>query len=246
MTFKIPRAGDPLVDGRLASRPWLRWFGEIVERIGTPYHAGKLIQSQALSANTTTLIEHDLGRAYSGAHVVSCSARAVDVAVYRASAQSIDTGVWDKIDFDTEVRDVGGDFDTGTAVFTAPEDMDLEIFARVWWDSSIGDGSGIGLRVLAGSTQHIFHLDATGAAGSNKIQSGSMTLRVTEGQEIQIDATQSSGLTKSLQVGTFQNTAATFRAPSPSVFVDSSSGANSSIYVPMRSNRDCVVDLWVY
>lgn len=218
-------------------------IGAFAEVFSQELFDGVFIESKSLTANETTLIPHGLGRAYQGALITSISARPCRVSVGLSADQTVATGVWVPVEFNTETYDEGGDWDTSAYVFTPPENAYYDIVFQSWWRDSIADGAQIGVRVDGSSSGTWYgYLEYSGAAAGNKILSWAGKVALAGSESVTLDVTHGHGSDRDLRNASKAHI--TIEQPSP--YINSSSSADSSLYVPMWSNRDCTVDVWVY
>jgi hypothetical protein len=145
------------------------------------------------STNVLTLEVEDDGQAAQTVDLSSLNPQKAAAHITLSADQSNSGGGTTKVVFDTEGFDIGGNFDTGTTLFTAPADGVYRVSAQIAINASTSTGSfDIRIRV-DGSQVRIASFNHSG--NGNIIRQISSLLELTAGQTIDIAYQRATGVT---------------------------------------------------
>lgn len=214
-----------------------------------PYLEGNLIEGVELSYGSVNEVAHGLGRVYRGFFPVRV--RAVNSSCYvRLSAnQSIPTATDTLVQFNTELYDDNGDFDTSTYLFTAPVTARYRIEALARFLTAATDVGRFGVRIQYNGAggyygNYLYAIDPYApSAALTRLSSA----EVPEGTTLGLYAYQNVGVNRNVEGGA--NSTSYFGVHidgSPVPYEDINTAVDKTTVLPLWCERPATVDLWVY
>lgn len=206
---------------------------------------GRLIEGLEFTAGETKEIEHFLRRNYTGFMVFNpqvrpCGFRAVPTATQGTGGQ---------VTFDSIAGwyDYGGDYDTGTSTFTAPETGLYHVSAALHLTTSTVDGQEFNMEMIVGGATQVL---------GDMLWYGGPTAVGTNRVFLEQDILLSAGDT--CIINSFSFPAETISTDSAKTFfsmrilgdsqpkISTASTASASTILPLFSERALTCDVWVY
>ena len=223
-------------------------FSEFIESV--PYLDGSLVEGVTIPALTTTLVNHQLGRAYRG--WITLRVEALPADLFSCTLDNdFAPGVTSQVTvvFDLAEVNVGGNYDTSTGLYTAPRVARYAFGGNIRFQATNDDD----IVAIINSTPSGSFADGATFTVLRQNLGGNFDSTFEWFREVRFGVGNTSAVVVSCDNSAYNISGSAFQTRfyghemgDPIPYIDSTSTADTSLFLPLQTGRECTVDLWVF